>query len=588
MCGILVVWSKPGAIDGAACRRALSTMAWRGPDFSVSRIWNGRLFLGQAVLSLTGDPAASENYQRSRSGRFELMYNGELYNCPELQAAVLDRQSELAPRTRTDTELLVNLHERLPAEEVPQRLDGMFAYALFDEPARRLAIVRDPQGEKRLYVYDDERVLVVASEIRAILSLAPQLEPDPQALRDYFRTRHLMLGARTVYGGIRELSPGAFESLDLESGRWTCRRFGGLRGWVDPARMEANTRRPADDLADELGSLLDRCVREMLPVDRRYAVVVSGGIDSAIVAESIVRQGSPDMLVAVDHVGQDPLTADLSGFERALGRPVTKVSVDPAAYAAEIPRCQRAVGGPLPAHSFVAQSQQSAVIRAAGCRAVFGGDGADELFGGYSAYLECGDPLAFYSHSPYTAHREPIIRFHADDPRAMQHDLSEAWTAARATYAHVDSACDRRRLAMMLCDAEYQLPAVALRSTDTMSMMWSVEGRSVFLRKPLVQFALNLPAAVKADPRGAVEPLLRTKPLLKRLFLRRFPRELLKEKRGFGGFPNQSLQWLGRADDFLALDVLGVEPASLAAAMADRDEAWKLTNIEYFLRHATR
>lgn len=588
MCGILVVLSKQTAVDASACRRALSTLAWRGPDFCVSRVWQHRLFLGQAVLSLTGDPPFDDGYQRSRSGRWEVMYNGELYNCAALQSQVLDRRSDLASRSRTDTELLANLHELLAPEEVPARLDGMFAYALFDEQARRLSLVRDPHGEKRLYVYEDDGLLIVASEIRAILSLAPHLRPDPQALRDYFRTRHLMLGHRTVYAGVRELPPGAFESLELDSGRWTHQRFGGLRDWIDPSRMGVNARRTADDLADELADLLDLCVREMLPADRRYAAIVSGGVDSALIAGAVVRQGNPDVLIAVDNVGKDPLTQDLSGFERVLGRPVTKVSSDAASYAAEVPRCQRAVGSPLPSHSFVAQSQQCAVIRAAGCRVAFGGDGADELFGGYRAYLDCSDTDTQYSPSPYTAHRTPILRFNSDDPRTIQHELAAAWAAARDAYAFVEHACDRQRLAMMLCDAEYQLPAVALRSVDVMSMMWSVESRSVFLRKPVMQFALNLPVRMKADPRSSVDPLLRTKPLLKRLFLRRFPRELLQDKSGFAGFPNESGQWLGSPADFLALDFLGVDRISLALAMADRDEAWKLINIEYFLRHAGR
>ena len=340
MCGILAVWSKRDAIDASACRRALSTMAGRGPDFWISRVWEDRLFLGQAVLSLTGNPTSDDAYHRSRSGRFEVMYNGELYNCAALQSQVLDRRQDLVSRSRTDTELLVNLHELLTPEDVPGRLDGMFAYALFDESARRLAFVRDPHGEKRLYVYEDDRVLIAASEIRAILSLAPHLRPDPQALRDYFRTRHLMLGSRTVYPGVRELPPGAFESLELQSGRWTHRRFGSLRDWIDPSRMGTNKRRSADDLADELGDMLDRCAREMLPDDRRYAAIVSGGVDSALIADSLVRQGNPDVLIAVDNIDKDPLAADLSGFEQVLGRPVTKVRVDAASYAAEPLLCR--------------------------------------------------------------------------------------------------------------------------------------------------------------------------------------------------------------------------------------------------------
>ena len=586
MCGVLVVWSKQKAVDPAACRRALDTMAWRGPDYCVSRVWQQQLFLSQAVLSLSGQPTPTDDYQRSRSGRWEVLYNGELYNCAELETELLARRPDLASRTGSDTELLANLHEVLPPEAVPACLDGMFAYALFDQQARRLSIARDPQGEKLLYLFEDEQQVIVSSETRAILSLVPHLRPDPQPLRDYFRTRHLMLGGRTVYPGVRALAPGAFDTLDIDSGGWTHRRPVGLGEWIDPARMEAQRSRTPDSLVDELEALIDQCVREMLPRDRRYAAVVSGGVDSSLIAASVIRHGNPEVLVAVDSIGKDPLTRDLSGFERALGRPVSTLRVDAAMYASDVTRCQSVCGSPLPAHSFIAQSQQSAAVRAAGCRVLFGGDGADELFGGYQAYLECGDLASDYSPSPYTTHRSPIVRFRDDDPRVIQSELATAWRAARDAYAFVEDKCDRQRYAMMFCDAEYQLPQVGLRSADTMSMMWSVECRSVFLRKPLMQFALNLPVEVKVDTRNGVEGVMRAKPLLKRLFLRRFPRELLQEKRGFAGFPNESGSWLGASADYMALDYLGVERRSLAAALADRDEAWKLINVEYFLRHS--
>jgi asparagine synthase (glutamine-hydrolysing) len=586
MCGILVVWSKREAVDAVACRRALNTMAWRGPDFCVSRVWERQLFLSQAVLSLSGQPTPTENYQRSRSGRWEVLYNGELYNCADLETDMLARRPDLVSRSGSDTELLANLHEWQPAEAVPARLDGTFAYALFDQEARRLSVTRDPQGEKILYLYEDEQRLVIASEIRAILSLVPHLKPDAQSLRDYFHTRHLMLGGRTAYPGIHELAPGAFDTLELDSGRWTHRQSAGLRDWIDPARMEAQGRRTPDSLVDELDALIDQCVREMVPRDRRYAAVVSGGVDSSLIAAAVLRQGDPDLLIAVDSVGKDPLTRDLSGFERALGRPITTLHVDAAMYASDVTRCQSACGSPLPSHSFIAQSQQSEAVRTAGCRVLFGGEGADELFGGYQAYLDCEDLAAVYCPSPYTAHRNPIVRFERDDPRVIQAELATAWRTAHEAYAFVDDACDRQRQAMMFCDAEYQLPRVGLRSADVMSMMWSVECRSVFLRKAIVQFALNLPVGMKADTRESAEPMMRAKPLLKRLFLRHFPRELLQGKQGFAGFPNESGAWLGPAADFMALDYLGVERSSLSPALADRDEAWKLINVEYFLRHA--
>ncbi len=587
MCGILAVWSKQAVVDAPACRRALSTMAWRGPDFMSSRVWQDRLFLGQTVLSITGRPSARDVYRRSHSGRWEVLYNGEIYNWKDLHAQRLVDRAGLSQKFGTDTEVLANLHEVLLPEDVPGHLDGMFAYVLFDEEARHLHLVRDPQGEKSLYVYDDDDRLIVASEIGAIRLLVPHLRPDPQSLRDYFRTRHLMLFGRTVYGGVRELHSGTHEEVDLETGHCATRRFMPLQRWIDPDRLAKNQERSTDSLTDELDALIDRCVKEMLPQNVPYAAVVSGGVDSSVLAHSVVRQGCPNLLVAVDHPGKDPLTADLSGFERALGSNISTVRVDAAAYAAEIVRCQRTCASPLPSHSFVAQAQQAAVVRAAGCRVLFGGDGADELFGGYPSYLSCADPDGPYSPSPYTARRQPGPDFLDDDPKALDTALADAWRRACDAYAFVGPSCDRARLAMMLCDTECQLPAVGLRSADLMSMMWSVETRSVFLRRPVIEFALNLPAGVKADPR-AVDPLLQTKPLLKHLFRRRFPSALLRDKQGFAGFPNESSAWLGAPDDFVALDYLGMSRDSLPAALADRSDAWKLVNVEYFLRFGER
>jgi asparagine synthase (glutamine-hydrolysing) len=583
MCGIFVAVAKIGMLDPAACRRALSTMAWRGPDFWWSRTWDDRVFLGQTVLSITGDPRPGVGeYHRSGSGRWELIYNGEIYNFRALEDTVLRSNAGPGARHGSDTEILAQLHDVLPADEVPAHLEGMYAYALLDTTARQVHVARDVQGEKSLYIYEDAARIVIASEIRAIRSLVPGIGVDAQVLRDYFRTRHFMPFERTAWQGIRQLLPGRLETLDLESFKWTTPRTLTFRDWIDPARMEANARRSDDDLADELDALLDRCAREMVPRERRWAVVVSGGVDSSLLARYLLRHGDPALLVAVNHVGKDRISNDLAGFERALGRPVEVVRVDAPAYASEIARCQVVTGAPLHSHSFVPQAMQSAVVRAHGARVLFGGDGADELFGGYEAYVTPPAAPGRYSPSPYTRHQTPRFAFDHDEPAPMETDLASAWAESLDAYAAAPAA-DRVAHAMMLCDAVYQLPAVGLRGADLMSMMWSVETRTIYVRPEVVRFALNLPLRVKADPTAA--PLLRAKALLKRVFLRHFPAELLVEKQGFAGFPNDAAAYLGDAQDYRAVDVLDIRRGSLDAGMADTASAWKLINTESFLRY---
>jgi asparagine synthetase B (glutamine-hydrolysing) len=288
--------------------------------------------------------------------------------------------------------------------------------------------------------------------------------------------------------------------------------------------------------------------------------------------------------VAVNHVGKDRISKELSGFERTLGRPIDILKVDQAAYSSEIERCQRVCGSPLLSHSFAGQAIQSAFVRAAGCRVLFGGEGGDELFGGYPCYLEKRNSNGRFSPSLYTTHNDPKIEFIADDPTDIQNDLSEAWRRSLEAYKNIQDRKTQVLQAMMYCDLAYQLPSVCLRAADLMSMMWSVEARSAFLRRPIVSFMLNVPSLAKSDNREGINPLLRTKPLLKKLFLRYYSTELLSVKQGFSGFPNESAVYLGNMMDYLTLDFLGIRKKSIQDKLLDKATAWKLVNIEYFLR----
>ena len=583
MCGILTVVQKAGfTLDASACRRALSHLSWRGPDLCVSAVWQDRVFVGHNVLSLTGDVHGRKAvYSRSASGRYRIAFNGEIYNYRELARRWLHDRLELTSET-SDTEVLVNLHDVLAAEDIPSLLDGMYAYTILDENEGALHVARDVQGEKSLYIYEDARIVVIASEIPAIQSLAPGLELDKQSLRDYFRTRHFMQFSRTAYLGVRQIQPGRLERLNVADVQWTTVAQRSIGDWVDPARMERNAACSVDLLADELDALLINSVKQMIPAEQPYAAVVSGGVDSSLLGHYLVTYGNPQVLVAVNNIGKDLISSDLTGFEMALGRKIDVLQIGKAMYAAEIVRCQETCMSPLQAHSFVPQSLQSAFVQSIGCKVMFGGEGGDELFGGYDAYLRNVDTMEEYSPSPYLEHIAPELSFVDDDPSAFQKDLRDAWEDALHVYASVANAQNRASLAMMYGDAAYQLPAVGLRCADLMSMMWSVETRSVLLRREVVAFALNLPLSARID-RAAEPQNLRTKILLKKLFLRYYPESLLVKKQGFAGFPNESADYLGNLDDYMVFDVLGIQ-RPVSPGCYSQATLWKLANLEYFLR----
>jgi len=587
MCGILVVVRKRrAALDLPGCRLALSGMFKRGPDSSVDYVWNDRVFIGQTILSLTGNiPAGGKEHLFSRSGQLVISFNGEIYNYRELARRWFPADELFNSDGCTDTELLVNLFEQFGPREINCQLDGMYAYALLDLRSRRLVLSRDMQGEKSLYIYEDMDWIVVSSEIGPILSLRNNATLDDQILRDYFHTRHFMQFERTAYKGIRQLQPGCTETLDLERGIWLEPEKQSLGDWIDSGLMQKNSTRSIDDLTDELDALLESCVVEMIPQGRRYASVLSGGIDSSLISHYLLKRGAPEFLVAVDHVGKDRISNDLRGFKEIVRRDIHVLRVNQAVYSAAIVPCQQTCGHPLFSHSCVPQSLQSAHVHSLNCRVLFGGDGGDEILGGYDCYVEPVGAEHRFSPSPYTAYQESEVRFEEDNPEQLREELAQAWSDAWRVYRHVEDAEERASLAMMFCDAAYQLPSVILRGGDLMTLMWGVELRSVFVRRPVMRFAFNLPLRAKVDRNPGVDPMLRTKVLLKRLFCRYFSKELIQKKQGFAGFPNESALYLGSPEQYLLCERLGVAPKFIASGEPSNAALWKLTNIEYFLRN---
>lgn len=588
MCGILAVISKQqdAAEHAAQNRRALSQIIWRGPD-SMSSSTQENLFLGQTILSLTGELTHEAGmHLQSGSNRFQLLFNGEIYNFRELAATYLEKSKKFkVTNETTDSEVLINLYEVLEASEIPKLLDGMFAYVVFDKREKVLHVCRDVQGEKSLYLFEDSLSIVISSEITPILLLKPHIEKDYESLQSYFLSRHCMQREHTMYKGITQFSIGSETTFNLKTFAKKTRLYLQLSDFITPEKMSSWTTRSMDSLVDELDDILKRSVKTMVP-NRLFASVVSGGVDSSLLSRYITNLRRPNCLVAVNHRGKDCISSDLIGFEKVLDQKIDLLDVDLLQYANEIHRCQRVLQAPLFSHSFVGQAIQSRHVRNLGCKVLFGGEAADELFGGYACYLDAGRRTSKSVTSPslYSGGFDHGLKWKSPPSERFQAELVSSWEKAQAAYSFIKNIEERNAQAMMFCDLEYQLPNVGLRGGDMMSMMWSIETRSIFLRKDVIAFALNLPLFAKSDASAGIAPLMRSKPILKKLFLRYFPGELLYEKQGFSGFPNESKIYLGPLEDFIAIDAIGIDRSQVDLRHLKRETEWKLINAEYFLR----
>jgi asparagine synthase (glutamine-hydrolysing) len=217
MCGICGKYS-PFGVEPEELNRMLDTIAHRGPDDSGSYI-SARIGLANRRLSIidlqTGkQPISNEN------GTIWVVYNGEMYNYQALREQ-LEAQGHLF-RTQSDTEVIVHLYEEV-GERCVERISGMFAFALWDEPQQKLLLARDRIGQKPLFYSQSGPDFLFGSEIKAILALHPQTpELDPLAMHDYLSLRFIP-SPRTIFKRIQKLPPA--HTLVFQGGQITLHQY---------------------------------------------------------------------------------------------------------------------------------------------------------------------------------------------------------------------------------------------------------------------------------------------------------------------------------------------------------------------------
>ena len=580
MCGIFILVAKNlNKFDLNKCKTSLKVLEKRGPDKVFYKTLQNRIFYGQTILSITGN--VSNQQELLSNTTYELLFNGEIYNYIELAKKYLKNFN--INKDKTDTQVLLSLHNNFLAENIPSLLDGMFAYCLHDKKNNILNIVTDIQGEKSLYYYQDDDLIIISSEINAILEYCPNQKINKDCLNNYFFTRHFMSYDMTPYKKIRKILPGSYEILNLNNFEIKRRKYQEINNYIDPNLMENNMSLTNDELAEELDFIFKENIKSMTPVNRKFASVFSGGVDSSLVSYYLNKNIPPDVLIAVNHLGKDQISNNLKDFEKILNRKIEIINIDKKFYASKIKDCQKTLASPLLSHSVVGQMILSSKVKELSCKVIFGGEGGDEVFGGYDAYSnELMNNLKF-SPSPYTTFIKPNLEFNNLNLDNIKNHLRNIWQDSLDAYQHVENINDRSIHSMIFCDLKYQLSEVGLRSSDLMSMMWSVEPRSLFVRKDIIKFALNLPLKSKID-KSNINPNLRTKILLKKIFMKYFPQKLLFKKQGFSGFPNESGELLGDINKFNIFSFLNIKKPN---DLKDLNKAttWKLINLEYYLNN---
>jgi asparagine synthase (glutamine-hydrolysing) len=306
-------------------------------------------------------------------GRYWLVYNGEIYNFRELRSEL--EASGSVFRSRGDSEVVLEGYRRHGADFF-RRLNGMFAFAIYDRLEGKLVLVRDPYGIKPLYYYWDGRTFIFASEIKAILEHPLPRRVDPGALSEYFTFR-FTLGPQTLFENVYKLRPGTFLLFDARAGRIVEERS--FWSPPEPAPGDADPER----LAEELRELVIDSVRLRLVSDVPLGFFLSGGIDSTIVAAAAKSAGADVRAFSAGFETTNEL-AYAREAAQAIGAEYHEIFIGDDSLEL-LDSMVYHMDEPVGDAAFLALLVLSREARKE-VKVVLAGEGADELFAGYDRY----------------------------------------------------------------------------------------------------------------------------------------------------------------------------------------------------------
>jgi asparagine synthase (glutamine-hydrolysing) len=449
VCGILGILRTDGErVERARLDAMLARLSHRGPDGQGVHV-DGPLGLGHARLSII-DLAGGAQPMANEDGTLQVVFNGEIYNHRELRAP-LEARHRFA--TRSDTEVLLHLYEERGPDLV-EELSGFFAFALWDAPRRRLVLARDRLGKKPLFLAHTARGFVFASEVKALLSgLDERPEPDAVALNAALALRHVAEG-RSGLVGVAQLLPG--ELVVIEDGRARRRRF-----WQPPWPGDAPELDGGEDaFVTGFRERFDAAVARRLEADVPLGLLLSGGIDSTAVLESLARQTTRPVrtfTVAFSRAKESEADAARATAEH-VGARHTEFRLAEHDLLEHLERLLPKLDQPFGDPSFLPTALICEAARAE-VTVCLTGDGGDELFGGYARYREV---LASAGDAPGAAQRS-LQRWLV--PRLPRWAL-KGWKLARALDEAVATPEGRYVARLVSTDARLRALLLGPRAKD--------------------------------------------------------------------------------------------------------------------------
>jgi len=381
MCGLVGIAATQSVSDRDWLSVGRDTMLHRGPD-DAGEWWSedGRVGLGHRRLSILDLSPQAHQPMRNKANGLSIVFNGEIYNHNSLRKELIAKGYVF--RSHSDTEVLLVAYAAW-GKNCLKHLNGMFAFALYDSKKQRLFLARDRVGEKPLFYHLADGMLQFASELKALMANPSAPRCIDMAALDCYLAMGFVPGEHCILQGYNKLPPAHALSFNLSDGTARVWKY-----WSVPELSTTAATGVVDEkaLLDELEALLEDAVGRQLVADVPVGILLSGGLDSSLVTAMAVRRSQKVRTFSIGFPGHGELdeTHHARLIARHFGTEHTELIAEPST-ADLIPRLAQQFDEPMVDSSMIPTWLVSHLVRQH-CTVALGGDGGDELFGGYPQY----------------------------------------------------------------------------------------------------------------------------------------------------------------------------------------------------------
>lgn len=535
MCGICGdLYNGAGSISIEPVQRMLQVLEPRGPDGQGVLVRN-RAVLGHRRLKIIDLSEASQQPMVDSQLGLSVVYNGAIYNYPELRKELIDKGYSFF--SHGDTEVILKAYHAWGLDFVT-KLNGMFAFALYERDTGRVILGRDRLGIKPLYYSEQPGRFCFASTLPALLKAGGvDTRIDPVALNYYLSFHSVVPAPHTILTGVKKLPPATLMIIDAD-GKSSLKKYWDLQFNDADTRDETSFEAFQEQTLD----VMRRAVKRRMVADVPVGVLLSGGLDSSLIVGLLAEQGQSDLQtfsIGFETVGEE------KGDEFQYSDIIVdhfktrhhKLFIDSSKALPELIECVRAMSEPMVSHDNVGFYLLSREV-SKHLKVVQSGQGADEVFGGYHWYpplLESTQPLDDYARVFFDRDFEEYGR--VIEPSLVSRDYAREFVKQHFDLPGARHAVDKA----LRLDSTIMLVDDPVKRVDNHTMASSLEARVPFLDHEVVEFAARIPPQMKIKDGG--------KYVLKEAARKIIPPQVIDRPKGY--FPMPALKYL--RGDFLEL-----------------------------------